>query len=222
MRGKEKSKERNKVEEKARVEEKERGEEDEDEGDHANFVEIEKLQEHGINAADLAKLKGAGFCTVASLVMATRKELANVKGINEVKIDKILEAARKIENHGFMSAAMMMESPHSLLIVDSIMAVFRNDFTGRGELSERQQVLGKVLSKLMKLAEQFNVAVYMTNQVMADPGNTMAHVDPKKPIGGHVLAHASTTRLYFRKGKGEQRICKIFDSPCLAENEATF
>jgi meiotic recombination protein DMC1 len=74
----------------------------------------------------------------------------------------------------------------------------------------------------MKLAEQFNVAVYMTNQVMADPGNTMAHADPKKPIGGHVLAHASTTRLYFRKGKGEQRICKIFDSPCLAENEATF
>ena len=57
---------------------------------------------------------------------------------------------------------------------------------------------------------------------MADPGNTMAHVDPKKPIGGHVLAHASTTRLYFRKGKGEQRICKIFDSPNLAENEAIF
>ncbi len=53
---------------------------------------------------------------------------------------------------------------------------------------------------------------------MADPGNTMAHVDPKKPIGGHVLAHASTTRLYFRKGKGEQRICKVFDSPCLPEN----
>jgi len=56
----------------------------------------------------------------------------------------------------------------------------------------------------MKLSEQFNVAIYMTNQVMADTGNT------------HVLAHASTTRLYFRKGKGEQRICKIFDSPCLA------
>lgn len=54
----------------------------------------------------------------------------------------------------------------------------------------------------MKLSQQFNVAIYMTNQVMADPGNTMAHADPKKPIGGHVLAHASTTRLYFKKGKG--------------------
>jgi meiotic recombination protein DMC1 len=96
----------------------------------------------------------------------------------------------------------MLESPHTLIIIDSIMSCFRSDYTGRGELSERQQVLGKMLSKITKLSEQFNVAIYITNQVMADPGNTMAHVDPKKPIGGHVLAHASTTRLYFRKGKG--------------------
>jgi meiotic recombination protein DMC1 len=88
------------------------------------------------------------------------------------------------------------------LIIDSLMSCFRTDYTGRGELSERQQQLGKLLNKLMKLAEQFNIAVYITNHVMADPGNSMAHVDTKKPIGGHVLAHASTTRLYFRKGKG--------------------
>lgn len=61
-------------------------------------------------------------------------------------------------------AAKMMEDPFSLLIVDSIMALFRVDFSGRGELSERQQVLGKVLSKLIKLAEQFNLAVVITNQ----------------------------------------------------------
>jgi meiotic recombination protein DMC1 len=121
-----------------------------------------------------------------------------------------------------LAAALMLESPHSLLIVDSIMAVFRNDFSGRGELSERQQLLGKLLSRIIKLAEQFNVAVYFTNQVMADPSNTMAHADPRKPIGGHVLAHASTTRLYFKKGKAEQRICKVWDSPCLPEHEATF
>ena len=47
-------------------------------------------------------------------------------------------------------------------------------------------------------------------------------VDPKKPIGGHIIAHASTTRLFLRKGKGEQRICKIFDSPSIAESEAVF
>jgi RecA/RadA recombinase len=41
--------------------------------------------------------------------------------------------------------------------------------------------------------------------------------DPKKPVGGHVMAHASTQRLYLRKGKGEQRVAKVVDSPCLGE-----
>ena len=89
----------------------------------------------------------------------------------------------------------MMDEVFSLIIVDSIMALFRVDFSGRGELSIRQQKLGKTLSKLTKLAEQFNVAVFLTNQVTADPGATMSFVaDPKKPIGGNILAHASTTR----------------------------
>lgn len=44
--------------------------------------------------------------------------------------------------------------------------------------------------------------------------------DPKKPAGGHVLAHAATIRLSFRKGKGEQRVCKVFDAPNLPEAEA--
>ena len=97
-----------------------------------------------------------------------------------------------------LAAAKMMDEVFSLIIVDSIMALFRVDFSGRGELSIRQQKLGKTLSKLTKLAEQFNVAVFLTNQVTADPGATMSFVaDPKKPIGGNILAHASTTRLVF-------------------------
>jgi RecA/RadA recombinase len=43
-----------------------------------------------------------------------------------------------------------------------------------------------------------------------------------KPVGGHVLAHASTTRIMLKKGKGEQRIAKIFDSPLMPEEEAIF
>ena len=90
-------------------------------------------------------------------------------------------------------------------------------------IAERQQVLGKTLSRLLKIAEQFNVAIYITNQVMADPGgNTAFACDPRKPVGGNILAHASTTRLYFKKSKGETRICKIYDSPLLPENEAAF
>jgi len=61
-------------------------------------------------------------------------------------------------------ASKMIEESYSLLIIDSVMALFRVDFSGRGELSERQQYLGKMLSKLLKLAEQFNVAVLITNQ----------------------------------------------------------
>jgi len=117
----------------------------------------------------------------------------------------------------------MAEDTYALLIVDSATALFRVDFSGRGELAERQQRLGRFLNRLMKIAEEFNVACVITNQVCADPaGGAMFVVDPKKPIGGHVMAHASTTRLFLRKGKGDQRICKIYDSPCLPESEATF
>ncbi|KAL9317489.1 hypothetical protein ACSQ67_014006 [Phaseolus vulgaris] len=117
-------------------------------------------------------------------------------------------------------AAKMSEEPFRLLIVDSVIALFRVDFSGRGELAERQQRLAQMLSRLIKIAEEFNVAVYMTNQVIADPGGGVFVTDPKKPAGGHVLAHAATVRLMFRKGKGEQRICKVYDAPNLPEAEA--
>jgi len=128
------------------------------------------------------------------------------------------------------AASRLYESEFSVLIVDSIMAPFRVDYSGRGELciflltlAERQQVLGRTLSRLLKISEQFNIAVFLTNQVMSDPGGgTFAGADTRKPIGGNILAHASTTRLYLRKGKAEQRICKIYDSPMLAEGEAVF
>jgi len=110
-----------------------------------------------------------------------------------------------------------------LLIVDSIMAPFRVDYSGRGELADRQQHLAQMMSRLQKISEEYNIAVFITNQMTADPGANMSfQVDPKKPIGGHIIAHASTTRLYMRKGRGENRIVKIFDSPDRPESEATF
>ena len=38
-------------------------------------------------------------------------------------------------------------------IIDSIMALFRVDFCGRGELADRQQKLAQMLSRLQKLSE---------------------------------------------------------------------
>jgi DNA repair protein RAD51 len=75
----------------------------------------------------------------------------------------------------------------------------------------------------MRIADEFGVAVVITNQVVAEvDGGNMFAKDPKKPIGGNIMAHASTTRLSLRKGRDNQRVCKIFDSPCLPEAEAIF
>ncbi|KAL1767267.1 meiotic recombination protein DMC1/LIM15-like isoform X1 [Sigmodon hispidus] len=308
------------------------------------FQDIDLLQKHGINMADIKKLKSVGICTVKGIQMTTRRALCNVKGLSEAKVDKIKEAANKLIEPGFLTAfeysekrkmvfhittgsqefdkllgggiesmaiteafgefrtgktqlshtlcvtaqlpgaggysggkiifidtentfrpdrlrdiadrfnvdhdavldnvlyARAYTSEHQmelldyvaakfheeagifkLLIIDSIMALFRVDFSGRGELAERQQKLAQMLSRLQKISEEYNVAVFVTNQMTADPGATMTfQADPKKPIGGHILAHASTTRISLRKGRGELRIAKIYDSPEMPENEATF
>jgi meiotic recombination protein DMC1 len=127
-------------------------------------------------------------------------------------------------------AEFFVGNEYRLLIIDSIMALFRVDYTGRGELNERQQKLNQFLSKLTHVAEgrwarnlsilsltitEFNVAVLMTNQVQSDPGASaiFSGADGRKPVGGHILAHASTTRILLRKGRGEERVAKIQDSP---------
>ncbi len=121
------------------------------------------------------------------------------------------------------ASAMMTESRYALLVVDSSTALYRTDFSGRGELSARQMHLARFLRTLLRLADEFGVAVVISNQVVAQvDGAAMFNADPKKPIGGNIMAHSSTTRLYLRKGRGEMRICKIYDSPCLPESEAMF
>ena len=119
-------------------------------------------------------------------------------------------------------AAKMADEPFALVVIDSIMAPSRCDYTGRGELSERQQHLAKVLNRLQKLSEEYNVAVVITNQVVANPDGAMFVKDNSKPIGGNIMAHASVTRLKLRKGRGDTRVCKVIDSPCLPESEAMF
>jgi DNA repair protein RAD51 len=121
------------------------------------------------------------------------------------------------------ASAMMAESRFAVMVVDSATALYRTDYSGRGELSARQLHLARFLRTLQRIADEFGVAVVITNQVVAQvDGSSMFQADPKKPIGGNIMAHASTTRLYLRKGHGETRICKIYDSPCLPEAEAKF
>lgn len=119
------------------------------------------------------------------------------------------------------AAVLLSEDQYRVLILDSATALYRVDFSGRGELAERQQVLAQMMAALSKIAAEFNVAVFITNQVMSSPDAAM-FVQAPKPIGGHIIAHASTTRMYLRKGKGNERVAKIYDSPSLPESEATY
>ncbi|PKA61446.1 DNA repair protein RAD51 like [Apostasia shenzhenica] len=321
---------------------------------------IEQLQVSGIAAVDIKKLRDAGLCTVEAVAYSPRKDLLQIKGISEAKVDKIIEAASKLVPLGFTSAsqlhaqrleiiqitsgsreldkileggietgsiteiygefrsgktqlchtlcvtcqlpldqgggegkamyidaegtfrpqrllqiaerfglngndvlenvayarayntdhqsrllleaASMMKNVlctplniyvkvgrtlsfcrFAVMIVDSATALYRTDFSGRGELSARQMHLAKFLRSLQKMADEFGVAVVITNQVVAQVDGSALFAGPQiKPIGGNIMAHATTTRLAFRKGRGEERICKVISSPCLAEAEARF
>jgi len=121
------------------------------------------------------------------------------------------------------ASQMMASSRFALLIVDSATALYRTDYSGRGQLADRQMHLAQFLRQLLRLADEFGIAVVLTNQVVAAvDGSAMFQADPKKPIGGNIMAHASTTRLKFKKGKGTQRICSVYDSPNLPERDAIF
>lgn len=122
------------------------------------------------------------------------------------------------------AASMMAESRFALVVVDSATALYRTEFNGRGELSVRQIHLGRFLRSLQRLADEFGVAVVVTNQVVAAnlDGGSMFAGPTVKPIGGNIMAHASTTRLFFKKGRAENRVAKIICSPSLPERDATF
>ena len=107
-----------------------------------------------------------------------------------------------------------------LVVVDSLTSHFRAEFIGRGTLAERQQKLNRHMHTLSKIANTNNICVYVTNQVMAKPDQFFG--DPTQAIGGHVVAHASTFRIYLRKGKKGTRVAKLIDAPNLADGEVCF
>lgn len=110
------------------------------------------------------------------------------------------------------------DTPVKLFIVDSLTSHFRAEYVGRGNLADRQQKLNKHVHDLLRLAELHNAAVVVTNQVQEDPDKMFG--DPTKPIGGHVLGHNSTYRLYLRKSKENKRIIRLVDAPSLPDGEA--
>jgi DNA repair protein RadA len=119
------------------------------------------------------------------------------------------------------SDSIIKENGIRLIIIDSLTSHFRSEYLGREMLAERQQKLNKHMHKLIRLARAFNAAAVVTNQVMAKPdvffGNAV------HPIGGHVVAHTSHTRVFLRKSaRGPVRIARLVSSPYLPEGERVF
>lgn len=112
------------------------------------------------------------------------------------------------------------ETPASLLIVDSLTAHFRAEYIGRGALADRQQKLNKHMHDLLRWSDLNNGIVCVTNQVSSKPDAFFG--DPTRPIGGHIVGHTATFRIYLRKSKGPKRIARLIDSPHLPEGEAVF
>lgn len=112
------------------------------------------------------------------------------------------------------------DKPVKLFIVDSLTAHFRAEYSGRGTLAARQQKLNRHMHDLFKLVDEHNAVALVTNQVMSNPAVFFG--DPTKPIGGNIVGHSATFRLYLRKSKGGKRIARLVDSPNLPEGEAPF
>jgi len=153
------------------------------------------------------------------------KQIAENRGLDPENILKNIYAARALNSDHQMilvdkADEVIKKENIKLIIVDSLTSQFRADFVGRGALADRQQKLNKHIHALQKLADRYNLAVYVTNQVMDNP--SILFGDPTTPIGGHVLAHASAVRLYLRRGKENKRIARLVDSPSLPEGEVVF
>jgi DNA repair protein RadA len=134
-----------------------------------------------------------------------------------------IRVARAFNSHHQMLLAekiadMAKDMPIRLVIVDSLTAHFRAEFVGRGALADRQQKLNTHMHNLLRIADLHNAVILVTNQVMAKPDTFFG--DPTRPIGGHIVGHTATFRLYMRKSKGDKRIARLVDSPNLPEGEA--
>ena len=139
-------------------------------------------------------------------------------------LDKIIVARAYNSAHQVLileeAGKTIQEENIKLIVSDSITGLFRAEYLGRGTLATRQQKLGRYIRLISRIAETYNCAVIATNQVSTSPDSFFG--DPIRPIGGNVLGHASTYRIYFRKGGKNKRVAKIVDSPHHPLSEAVF
>ncbi len=150
--------------------------------------------------------------------------IAQIHGMDPEKaLDKIMVARAYNSAHQTLileeAGPVIKENNIRLIVADSAVGLFRSEYLGRGTLSNRQQKLNHFVHLLSRIAETYNCAAIATNQVMASPDVFFG--DPTRPIGGNVVAHTSTYRIYFKKS-GKKRVAKMVDSPHHPETEVVF
>ena len=150
-------------------------------------------------------------------------QMAVALDLDPEEVLKKIHVARAFNSHHQMllvekANELAHEMNVKLLIVDSLTAHFRAEYVGRGSLAERQQNLNKHMHDLLRFADLHNAVIAVTNQVSSKPDAFFG--DPTRPIGGHIVGHAATYRLYLRKSKGGKRIARLIDSPNLPKAEA--
>ena len=150
--------------------------------------------------------------------------IAQAQGLDPEKIlDNITVARAYNSAHQMLileeAGTLIKESNIKLIVADSAVGLFRSEYLGRGTLATRQQKLNRFVHTLVRLAETYNCAAIATNQVMSSPDTFFG--DPTRPIGGNVVAHTSTYRIYFKKS-GKKRVARMVDSPHHPEQEVIF
>jgi DNA repair protein RadA len=152
-------------------------------------------------------------------------QIAETRGLEGAQVlDNVLVA--RINNASILEVLIQQlgkivkDNEIRLIIVDSLIALHRAEFSGRGLISERQQKLNRILLTLRKIAETTDSAVVVTNQILVKPDSQFS-VDPVRPAGGNIVGHGTTYRIYLRK-VGRERVAILQDSPYHPTSEARF
>jgi len=187
---------------------------------HTLCVSVQKPKEEGGLDGNVLYIDTEGTFRperVVSIAQAHNMDPAKV-------LDRIIVARAYNSSHQVLileeAGKMIQEENVKLIISDSTTGLFRMEYLGRGTLASRQQKLGRYIRLLARIAEAYNCAVVATNQVSSSPDSFFG--DPTRPVGGNILGHASTYRIYIRKGGKNKRVAKMVDSPHHALSEAVF
>lgn len=155
------------------------------------------------------------------------KQIAEGHGLDAVEVLKKIKVARAYNSDHQMMVVNKIDQlikdeglNVKLVIVDSLTSHFRAEYSGRGQLADRQQKLNRHMHELAKLANIHNLSIYVTNQVMSKPDTFFG--DPIEAIGGNIVGHNCQFRLYLRRGRKGTRVAKLVDSPSYPEAEAIF